>query len=151
MLYNMLLPSASIIGGSHHVGSGGDIVINTSIDDDVFAIGDKYLIDDLKALRADLLKHTKLLLAKQPSTSQKPSKYLSTACMALVESYGHASSSSAAMWILYMQSIATTQWLRDTWTNYALNPWSYAAYSLNKLEDMQSHRWPHSQKMVQVI
>lgn len=121
------------------------------IDDDVYAIGEKYLIEDLKALRADLLTQTKLLLSQQPSTSQVPSKHLMSACMTLVNSLGHASSSSAAMWLLHMQSLSMNEWLRDVWVNYSLNPWSNMAYSINKLSDLHSREWPHAKRMVQVL
>ena len=129
--------------------SSGDIIIKV-IDDDIYAIGEKYLIEDLKALRANLLTQTKQLLSQQQLTSQVPSKHLMTACMTLVNSLGHASSSAAAMWLLQMQSLSTNKWLRDVWMNYSLNPWSNLAYSMSKLDDLHTRNWPYAKRMVQV-
>ena len=129
--------------------TSGDIIIKV-IDDDIYAIGEKYLIEDLKALRANLLTQTKQLLSQQPLASQVPSKHLMTACMTLFNSLGHASSSAAAMWLLQMQSLSTNKWLRDVWMNYSLNPWSNLAYSMSKLDDLHTRNWPYAKRMVQV-
>jgi hypothetical protein len=121
-------------------------------------VGDVALAADAKATRAALVDQAKNLLPKVSALCSSagaggvPStKFLQYACLALVEAYGRHRPASAAMWLLSLQGMQSSIWLRSVWREYALNPTNAVAASLSRLEELNQRTWPKKTQIQQIL
>lgn len=113
---------------------------------------------DAKAARTALGAHTKKVIPKistlcsQTGSAAVPSvKYLQYACLALIEAYGKHRPATAAMWLLTLQGVQSSAWLRSVWREYSLNPTNAVAASLSRLEELNARSWPKKGPIQQIL
>jgi len=121
-------------------------------------VGDVVLSADAKAARTALVAHTKKVIPKistlcatTGSAAVPSTKYLQYACLALVEAYGKHRPATAAMWLLMLQGVQSSAWLRSVWREYSLNPTNAVAASLSRLEELNARSWPRKGPVQQIL
>ena len=112
-------------------------------------IGEKFLGTEVKTAREKLLQRTREVLQQDgllllsPATPAERAGGVSLlqcvpfACTALVEAHGSNDAAAAAIWLMQLNSVRATEWLRSLWREDALNPLSAAACSIARLELLQ--------------
>ena len=121
-------------------------------------VGDIVLPAEAKAAREALVAQTKKLLPKVSTLCASagaglvPSvKSLRYSCLALIEAFGQHRPATAAMWLLTLQSVQSSAWLRSVWREFSLNPTNAVAASLSRLEDLNVRTWPKKGSIQQIL
>lgn len=121
-------------------------------------VGDVVLSADAKTARTALVNQARKIIPKisalcaMAGTVAAPStKALQYTCLALIEAFGKHRPASAAMWLLTLQGVQSSAWLRSVWREYALNPTNAVAASLSRLEDLNGRSWPKKGPVQQIL
>jgi hypothetical protein len=129
-------------------------------------LGDVALSAEAKAARGSMAEQTRALVEScsamcamtggthtgGANAMVHSSKVLAFACLSLVEAFGAYRPASSAAWLLQLQSLQASLWLRSVWKDLALNPTSAVAASCARLEDLVSGRdWPYRSTVQQIV